>query len=265
MAEKPSLMVLAPLFVGVVGLFGLGIFAVGARELWFAWRVYRGEPLAVYELPNETGLVEVQGTAEPDEGTVAAPISGAACLLCEWEVQERRTNAAGKGSNTYWETLDEGLIGGPFRLADDTASCRVEPAGSIRELEEHTVTVPSGTALPEEIRSFVAANPDVTPQDGRIDLGVAELRTGNKQRFVERRLDPGEDCFVYGRAHYDPSAGSRGGEVSARIDGDGVRRFLIADRRDRGVAWAVAKLGLGAAAIGLGLLALAGLGVAPML
>ncbi|WP_244605370.1 hypothetical protein [Halorhabdus rudnickae] len=244
-------MVVALLVAGMVALVGFVVVALSARELWFAWRVYRGESLAVYELPNETGPVEVKGVAEPDAGTVEAPISGSPCLICGWEVQERRTSGTGKGSNTYWKTLDEGLLGGPFRLADDTASCRVEPAGSDRRLEEHTVTVPGGTVPPAEVREFVAANPNVSPQDGTIDLGVAELRVGNEQRFVERRLDPGEDCYVYGRAHYDQTAGSRGGEVSVRIDGESVRRFLIADRRERGVAWDVAKVGFAGALFGL--------------
>ncbi|MFB6200939.1 MAG: hypothetical protein ABEI98_02905 [Halorhabdus sp.] len=257
-------MVVALLIAGTVALVGSVIVLVSARELWFAWRVYRGEPLAVYELPNETGPVEVQGVAEPDEGTVSAPISGAECLLCEWEVQERRTDAASDGSRTYWKTLDEGLRGGPFRLADDTASCRVEPAGSVRRLESHTVTVPGGTTPPAEIRSFVAANPNVTPQDGSIDLGVTELRIGNEQRFVERRLDPGEDCYVYGRAHYDPDAGRRGGEVNVVIDGAGVRRFLIADRRERGVVWNVAKAGLGGVAVGLVLVVPSALWLSPL-
>lgn len=250
---------LALLFAGLLGIAGLALIALGARELWFAWQLYRGDPHAVYELPNEVGPVEVQGVAEPDEGTVDSPISGSPCLICEWEVQERRTTSAGKGTNTYWKTLDEGLLGGPFRLADDTASCRVEPAGSVRHLEAQTVTVPGGTGLPDRLAEFVAENPNVDAQDGRIDLGVTELRTGNDQRFVERRLHPGEDCYVYGRAHYDASAGSRGGEVNVVINGDGIRRFLIADGRERGVAWAVGKLGVVPVAIGLGLVALAAL------
>ncbi|CCQ34460.1 conserved hypothetical protein [Halorhabdus tiamatea SARL4B] len=250
-------MSLALLFAGLLGIAGLTLIALGARELWFAWQIYRGEPLAVYELPNELGPVEVQGVAEPDEGTVQSPISGSSSLICEWEVQERRTTSAGKGTNTYWKTLDEGLLGGPFRLADDTASCRVEPAGSVRHLEEQTVTVPGGTSLPDRLADFVAGNANITAQDETVDLGVTELRLGNDQRFIERRLDPGEDCFVYGRAQYDTGAGQHGGEVNVVIDGDGIRRFLIADGRERGVAWDVGKLGVVPVAIGLGLLALA--------
>ncbi|WP_158854988.1 hypothetical protein [Halorhabdus sp. CUG00001] len=245
----------------IVALVGLAIVALGLRELSFAWRVYRGDPLAVFELPNETGPVEVMGTAEPGEGTAQAPISGVETLVCEWAVQERRTSGGTHGSRTYWKTLDQGLVGGPFRLADDTASCRVEPAGSVREFEEHTVTVPAGTTPPERIRQFVAENPNVSPQDETLDIGVAELHIGNEQRFVERRLDPGEDCYVYGRAHADPTAGARGGEVNVRVDGRGVRRFLLADRRERGVAWAVAKIGLAAVALGLGVLALGAVGL----
>ncbi|WEL17119.1 E3 Ubiquitin ligase family protein [Halorhabdus sp. SVX81] len=247
----------ALLFAGGLAVAGVALLALGARELWFAWQIHRGEPLAVFELPNELGPVEVQGIAKPDGGTVESPISGSPSLVCEWEVQEHRTTNAGEGTNTHWKTLDEGLVGGPFRLADDTASCRVEPAGSVRHLEEQTVTVPGGTPLPDRLAEFVAENPDVAAQDGTIDLGVTELKIGNDQRFVERRLDPGEKCYVYGRAHYDAGAGHRGGEVNVVINGDGVRRFLIADGRERGVAWDVAKIGSVPVVIGVGLLALA--------
>lgn len=254
--ELPAL-----LFAGGLGVVGLAVAALGGRELWFAWRIYRGEPLAVYELPNELGPVEVQGVAQPEEGTVESPISGSTCLICEWEIQEYRTSTVGDGTDTYWKTLDEGLLGGPFRLADDTASCRVEPAGSVRHLEAQTVTVPGGTSLPDRLADLVAGNQNVTAQDETVDLGVTELRLGNDQRFIERRLDPGEECYVYGRAHYDGEAGRRGGEINVVIDGDGVRRFLIADGRERGVAWDVAKLGVVPLVIGFGLVGLAVLAV----
>lgn len=245
--------------LGAVLLIGVGLAALGLRELLFAVRIYRSEPTTVAEAANTAGTVELQGVAEPDEGTVEAPFSGAETLICEWEVQEERTRHSNQTASTYWQTLDEGLLGGPFRLRDDTASCRVEPAGSVRHLGRESVEIPAGTELPDRIRRFVATNPEVEPQDGEIDLGVATLHTGNDQRYVERRLDPGEDCYVYGAAHYDPTAGSRAGEVNVVVDGDGARRFLIADSRERGVAWSVAKPGLAGVVVGALILAVVAL------
>jgi len=225
----------------VLALVGTGILALGARECWFAVRIYRGEPTPIADVVNDPGPAELQGTAEPDEGTVESPFSGAGCLICEWEVQQAESSGEG---GTYWKTIDEGLRGGPFRLVDETASCRVEPAGSVRHLEEHQVTVPAGTELPDRLRAFVESTPSVDSQEETVDIGFTKLSLGEEQRFVERRLDPGEDCYVYGYAHYDPAAGSRAGEVNVRVDGDGIRRFLIADSRERGVVWEQLKIGI---------------------
>lgn len=231
-----------------LGLLGVVIFALGARECWFAVRIYHGEPTPIADVVNDPGPTELQGTAEPDEGTVVSPFSGADCLVCEWEVQQ--AEASGEGG-VYWKTLDEGLRGGPFRLVDETASCRVEPAGSVRHLEEHRVTVPAGTELPDRLRAFVESNPNVDSQEETVDIGITTIKLGEEQRFVERRLDPGEDCYVYGNAHYDPSAGSRAGEVNVRVDGRGIRRFLIADSRERGVVWEQLKIGILPVLLGL--------------
>ena len=243
----------------VVAIVGLVVMVLGGRELRFAWHIYRGDPLAVADVVNNLGPVEVEGTARPDEGTVRSPFSESECLICEWEVEEKRHSSTQHGSNTYWETLDSGLQGGPFRLTDDTASCRVEPAGSIRHLEDQSVTVPGGVEPPEPIREFIASNPDVDFQDGAVDLKIAELNLGNDQRYVERRLDVGEDCYVYGAAHYDADAGSAAGDVNVRIDGDGAKRFVIADSREREVLRrelysGLATTGLGVALLGISLL-----------
>lgn len=239
------------LFLGVFAVVGLVVFVIGARELYYALRIYRGDPSPIADVANRPGLVEIQGTARIEDGTVESPFSGTDCLICEWEVQERRHSSNQHGTNSYWKTLDEGLMGGPFRLEDDTASCLVKPAGSDRHLEEQSVRVPGGTTPPQRIQEFIASNPEVDAQDGALDLVIAELNLGNDQRYVERRLDPGEDCYVYGRAHYDSTAGSRAGEVNVVVDGEGARRFIIADTREGGLAWSLAKRGLFAVAIGL--------------
>lgn len=240
----------------VVGVVGLGLFVLGSRELFFALRIYRGDPLAVAEAANDPGPVELLGTARPDDGSAEAPFSGADCLVCEWEIQ-RLEESGGSTGGTYWKTLDQGLLGGPFRLVDETASCRVEPSGSARHLETHEVNVPSGTALPDRVQAFLDSDTDVDTSGTTVNLGITELHLGEEYRFVERRLDVGEECYVYGCAHYDSGAGSRVGEVNVRVDGRGVRRFVIADSRERGVIWEQVKIGVIPAALGGGMLVVA--------
>lgn len=255
--EVQAMALLDLLVPAAIAVVGVVLLVIGVRELWFALRVYRGEPLSVAETANDPGPVEVLGTAQPDDGIVESPFSGAECLICEWEVQQSESTG-GKHGGTHWKTLVTGLRGGPFRLEDGTASCRVEPSGSARHLESHKVTVPAGTTAPTRIQDFIDAHPEVDRQDESVDVGITEISLGNEQRFVEQRLDPGEDCYVYGRAHYDPSAGSRAGEINVRIDGDGIRRFLIADSRKRGVALEQVKIGALPALVGVAAIVLAG-------
>lgn len=242
------------LVVGVLAGAGSVLVTLGARELWFALRIYRGEPQAIADVANDPGPVEVVGTARPDEGTVEAPFSGAESLVCEWELQQSEPSGDPETGGRNWKTMATGLRGGPFRVEDDTASCRVEPAGSVRHFEEQTVTVPAGTRPPDRIRAFIDARPDVESQEETATVGPMTIALGDEQRFVERRLDPGEDCYIYGDAHYDPSAGSRAGEVNVRIDGERSRRFLIADSRERGVALEQVSIGLLPALLGIALL-----------
>ena len=230
---------------GVVAALGAGILLFAGRELWYALRIYRGDPTAIADAVNDPGPVELQGVARAENGTVRSPFSDSECVICEWEV-EREYASSGMGG-THWETEVDGLMGGPFALDDGTARCRVEPAGSDRQLQPQRVSVPAGTELPDRLVSFAADHPEVETRP----TGTGAPRAAHDYRFVERRLDAGETCFVYGYGHYDSGVGRGAGWVNLVVNGDGARRFLIADTRARGVAWELVKMGLGGVVVAL--------------
>ena len=100
-----------------------------------------------------------------------------------------------------------------------------------------------------------------------MNLLVTELTVGNRQRFTERRLDVGEDVYVYGQAIRGPSVEWGSKFVDATVgDGDGTPVFVISDTDERGTAWRIARGGLWRAVVGLvGLLVVVGIGGSALL
>jgi len=237
-------------------LFGLVLLAVGGyllvgggRELRTVFHVLRNDPVPIRELDGYTGPVEITGTAVPDDdaGTVTAPFTGSECLAYTYEVEELRSS--GKHSN--WETLDQGQAGVDFVVDDGTDRVRVNPDGADVRFESHSVTVPPGTELPDRLAAYVERTPGVDAQDGTVNLLVTELSVGNRQRFTERRLDAGEQVYVYGLARRGPAAEWGSNLVDAVVgDGDGTPVFVISDTSERGTAWRIARGGIWRAALG---------------
>ena len=238
-------------------LVGLALIGYGVLSLRPAYYVYRGETDDVVAIERADRPVELEGTASELGGTVAAPLSGTECLLYEYEVEEYQSN----GKHSSWNTVDEGAGGLPFRLEDETASVRVDPAGAELALSTAvTLEVDGGEPEPEPIREFLATESDLGSENRSIDLRVVEFATGNDRRYHERRLEAGEEVYVFGQSRYDVDARETMRDVAAVIeDGPGMPAFVIGDSCQDGTARRLAKpalvwLGLGLAAIVIGLM-----------
>ena len=232
----PQLVALGALAVG-------GYFCyTGGRRLSTVYHILRSDPLPVRKLHGHRGPVEIEGRAvEGDAGTVEAPFTGSRCLAYTYEVEELRSS----GKTQSWETLDTGMGGVDFVVDDDTGRVRVDPTGADFHFEDHTVTVDPGEELPDRLADFVARSPEVEPQNRTVDLHITELNTGNRQRFIERRLDVGEDVYVYGQVRQGPSGAWGSDLVDALVGrGDETPVFVISDTDERGTAWRIAKTGL---------------------
>ena len=229
------------------------LLLVGGRRLKTVFHVLRNDPLPVRELHGRRGPVEVEGSAlEGDDGTVEAPFTGSRCLAYEYEVEELRS----RGKSESWETLDRGMDGVDFVVDDGTGRVRVDPTGAEVHLEPQSVTVPAGTELPDRLARYVESTDAVEPQNKSVNLLVTELHLGNRQRFTERRLDSGEDVYVYGEAGPGPAVEWGSDLVDALIgDGDRTPVFVISDTDERGTAGRIARGGLWR--VGAGLVAVA--------
>lgn len=218
-----------------LALLGIAALAVGCWKLRPAYHVYRGETDDVVAVERAEAPVEIEGTASAVDGTVAAPLTGTPCLVYEYEIEELQSS----GKHSSWNTVDEGLGGVPFRLEDETASVRVEPAGATLALStDATIEVDGGDPEPERIREFLGTKSDLDSQNTSFDLGVVELATGNDRKYHERRLDPDGEAYVLGQSRYDIDARETMRDVSAVIeDGDGTPAFVVSDSCQEGATW----------------------------
>ncbi|SDQ27511.1 GIDE domain-containing protein [Natronobacterium texcoconense] len=232
-------------------LVGVALVAVGCWKLQPAYHVYRGDIDDVVSVERANGPVELEGTATAVDGTISSPLTETECLVYEYEVEEYQSS----GNNSSWTTVDEGTDVVPFRLEDDTASVRVEPEGADLALStEITIGVDGGEPEPKQVREFLETQSDLESENSSIDLGVVEISTGNNRRYHERRLDPGEEVYVFGQSHYDIDARETMRDVGAVIeDGPETPAFVVADSCQYVAARRLAKPG--AIWIGGGLLA----------
>lgn len=231
-----------------VAIGGVAISALGWRRLEPAWHVLRNDPIPVRDLLYRDGPVEVEGVARVNEEarTATALFSGTACLAYEYEAQEFR----GGGQHSHWETVDEGLRAIPFFVEDNSGTVSVDPRGAELHLETETLTIEPSERPPERIERYIRQTEDLELQNDTIDLVITELNTGNKQRFIERRLDVDEPVHVYGAAGDAPAGEWGSGQVDAVVERIEEIPLVISDSSERGTAWRLTKSRLTLFALG---------------
>ncbi|NHN40757.1 hypothetical protein G9C85_03790 [Halorubellus sp. JP-L1] len=237
-------------FLGVFLLVGLSMVGYGLLSLRTYATMKATTPTDVHSV--DAGAVEVEGEAKDGDRTLEAPFSGEDCLAYEFEVEEYQHDD--DGSN--WHTRATGTESVPFRVADDTGAVGVDPAESSLSLErDYRVVVGHDEELPERVRAFVDGRDDLDHETGSFDLGPLSLATGDKQRFTERRLDPGMETFVTGVA--ETATAVAGATPSIADGGDGGvlggvlgRPFVVADAGEGEAQWRYLKRGIGAVAFG---------------
>lgn len=121
---------------GLVGLYmvvGRGVPALGR-----AYGRWRTEVVPAASLHLEWGAVELEGTAEPIEGTLTSPYTDRECLAFEAEQRENL------GPDDDWRVTQNSVRSRPFHVRDDTGTVPVDPAGATLSLDR-SVVYHSGT------------------------------------------------------------------------------------------------------------------------
>jgi hypothetical protein len=130
------------------------------------------------------GYVELVGIARAHHGTVEARLSGTSCLWCRFRVEQRRR----AGRNSRWVTLEWGETDRPFRLADDSGGCLVEPKGARIETRRRDVWLGPNRKPADRRPARLKLGPWITLTAGRT----------NRYRFTEERIHAGEPLYVLG-------------------------------------------------------------------
>lgn len=222
-------------------LVGLGAAVKTKREFGPALAIFRNDPLNVQDLVYHDGPAEVEGTARGDEKGVEALFTGTVCLAYEYEVQEYQSS----GQHSHWKTLDEGGNSVPFLVEDDTGRVQVDATEAELHLSPETLELSPGDEPPERIAQYMRDTEDVDYQDSTLDLGITELNVGNRQKFIERRLDIDESVHVYGAVGRAPTGEWGSNLVDALLTRDENTPLVISDGSERDTAWRIVKSRLG--------------------
>lgn len=206
---QPTLQSLAwPLGLLAIGLVLLGL---GVRRLLPELRRYRREPIDVYEASQASGPVGLRGTVRPHEHVLEAGFTGIDCVAFRYEVEAYRSG--GRGSS--WETIASGGQFAPFRLEDDTGSILVEPHGDEITFDgEWSIEVDRDETVQGRPRAFLESERVEPGAAGERSIGPLSFGTGDRRRYTETRLEPGDPVAVDGPTEYDPDAARAWGSGS---------------------------------------------------
>lgn len=175
---------------------GIGLYLTnkGRKVRGKSKRIAATETTRVRDL--RPGAAEIKGTARPaeDASVMNSPMTGADALATHVTVEKYQSNSDGGGS---WTTIHEEESAVPIAVNDGTAEVRVElpPDGELN-LDKIRKRVGGGEEPPESIRRFVEQETDVEEARG-YDLGL--LSVGERRRYSEGVVEPGEAVYVLGR------------------------------------------------------------------
>lgn len=175
----------------------------------------------------QPGTVEIKGTAHPagDASPTESPITKADALATRVEIEEYHSNSQGSGS---WRTIHEERETVPMVVDDGTGEVRVElPPDGRLDLDAIRTRVGGGEKPPEPIRRFVEEEAAVD-EASRHEIGPLSL--GDRRRYSEGVIEPGEDVYVLGRAREEDAGW---GEREYVIDEPtGAGDFVLSDRSE---------------------------------
>ena len=222
MIEKLAISGFGSIFV-VVGLL---LVNQGQKERAKSDRIAETETTPIRQLTP--GTVEIKGEARPVEeaSLVQSPITRTESLATHVEVEEYESSGEHGGS---WKTKHEDQQSVPFVVDDGTGEVRVElsPDGNLN-VEVTQTKVGSGDEPPEMIERYLERD-DAIGEASRGSIGP--LSYGDRRRYSEGMIEPGEEIYVLGRAREEDAGW---GERAYVIDeptaaGD----FILSDKSEQ--------------------------------
>ncbi|WP_128906104.1 hypothetical protein [Halorubrum amylolyticum] len=186
--------------VGGVGFIALGLAIgwYGLRPLATVPSVLRTNVQDPSEVTDTGSFVVCRGVANESSETITAPFTGSHCLGFEFEVTERQP--FGIGVPWFQAHLDDGVATRPFTLDGPSGTLNVVPSAKRFALDTDStvITVEASDTPPKRIQQFVDVRDDLEPVARWVRI-VPGLGT---RRYVERRIDPGEEYLIAGHTEH---------------------------------------------------------------
>ncbi|ELZ11104.1 hypothetical protein C479_07343 [Halovivax asiaticus JCM 14624] len=240
----------------IVSVFGLVFVVAGGITMYHGYGeraeggvIAETETTAIRDLTP--GPVEVKGTVRPADDATAmeSPFSATEALAVSVEVEERQD---GSWNTIFADEWTESLL-----VDDGTGEVPVDrpPAGEL-DLEGSEIEVGVDDEPPAAVRRYVENEPTLEIPD-RQSLGPVTV--GERRRYTEGVLEPGDDGYVLGAARETAAGWDRADYVIDEPTESG--EFVLSNRPERELIEERTQGGLISLAFG-GLLALVGTAVA---
>ena len=201
---------------------GLAIGWYGIRPLAVIPSVLRTTVRDPSEVTDVGSFVVCRGIANESGEALTSPFTGSRCLGFEFEVTERQP--FGIGIPWFQAHLDDGVATRPFTLDGPAGTFDVVPSAKrfALDTESTVITIGASETPPERIQRFVDVRDELEPVARWVRI-IPGLGT---RRYVERRIDPGEEYLVAGVTERQQNEVVLAGDL------------VITDRSPRGFAFA---------------------------
>ena len=180
---------------------GSGFIALGLAIAWYGLRpltvvpsVLRATVRDPSEVTNTGSFVVCRGIANESNESLTAPFTGEQCLGFEFEVTERQP--FGIGTPWFHAHLDDGVATHPFTVDGPADRLDVVPSAKRFTLDTDSTVITVGTSETpsERIQQFIQLRDELEP----VAKWMRSIPGLGTRRYVERRIDPGEEYIIGG-------------------------------------------------------------------
>ena len=206
--------------LGVLIPVGPWLLRWSLRQFQSGYAMLANTAVGAGEAHQESGAVEVKGTATPLGETISGKYSDDPALVQKWhrEREEEQTDSDGN-TTTSWQRVGRGSDAVPFLIEDETGSVVVEPSGASLSISE-----------------------------SQIHRGPSDIR------HYEGSIKPGDSVYVYGQLLEADDPADTPGEKRTYIgDGAEVAEFVVSDSGQLGTVFDYFLYGAMMTAVGLAL------------
>jgi hypothetical protein len=176
-------------------MVGIGIAALSASAAISSWQSWRHLHRArtIEDIPTararsaHQGYVELEGTGRLMDGvSITAPLSGLPCVWYRYRVERLERHYYRGRTRHRWVTVEHGQSQDIFWLEDDTGRVVVDPEGA---------------EITPKHKDVWNARPDLVGfarQPASVVRYLTSHPSGQRHRFTEERINPGDHIYAIG-------------------------------------------------------------------